>query len=108
MSVFGASDRLDMLSVDNHDFDMALQQIGDRFPQHPRRLQSHMGDALSFEPVAHDQHISRHGTESVALLVEPASGFQRVGASLDRSLVDIETCTAFRDDLQRAARFHKK
>jgi hypothetical protein len=67
-----------------------------------------MGDALSFEPVAHDQHISRHGTESVALLVEPASGLQRVGASLDRSLVDIETCTAFRDDLQRAARFHKK
>src|SRR5260221_1203081 len=92
-------DRLDVLGVHHQQFKVSLQEVKNWLPIHARRFEGDMGTASSGEPVLQEQQFLRGGAKGADLLVPLPIGRQDNETSNDQLLVDVESTTAFIDDL---------
>ncbi len=95
-------DRLDVLGVDHQQFKVSFQEVKNGLPIHPGRFHGDMGTASSGEPVLQEQQVLRDGAKGADLLVALPIGRQDDETSNDQLLVDVESTTAFIDDLHRS------
>ncbi len=98
-----SGNRFDMLRIDHQQFKVAFEQVEDRFPIHPRCLESDMRTSLFVQPIRELQQLLGGGQICPKFFVGLLIGPLGQQAHLDRLLMDVQSGTVGVENLHRNA-----
>jgi hypothetical protein len=90
---------LDVLSVDQPELEVVLEQVVDRLPVDARGLHRHVRDTQTLEPISQRQQLAGHRLELGAQLCAIALRVGHVHAGSHLALMDVERAAALDDAL---------
>ena len=96
---FSPGDSLDVLGIDQPDFQIGFQQITTGFPLIGRTFHRHMRAASRFEPVQQPQQVDSHRTKRPDLFLDGTLRRQDAEAGHNKLFMDIDATTALIDNV---------